>query len=495
VLRRQPITNALPERFVAYTERLGPSLGNEANDRQPIEAAAHHFHQRTHHRIIIMGTKYTTTTITGYNSSPPPDDGSTGSDNIVAWSGVKTKIGDPVKSAVESMDSKLATFVDVGPVAKTANYTTVAGDHLKTLECTNTITVSLLDAGTAGAGYTVGIFNAGSGTVTVSRVTGANTINGSASDITLAPKKGVTLRVIAAATGYVTIDSASSDIASLARTDSGFIVGDGTNFVLESGATARTSMGLGSAAEKNTGTSGNNVPLLDGANTWSADQTIQSTDAGAGAGPILALDRASASPAANDFLGQLQFRGRSDTGANIETGGFVSRLIDPTNGSETANFEFRSRVSGSSGSRLILRAGLYTASATGGDKGAGTINAAAFYENGVRMDVQGVAKAWARVEASTGTVSVDDSFNVTSVTDNGVGDYTINFTTAFANANYAFLGMGRGAAGGTSFIHIGQNDSTAPSTTACRITTANANNSPQHPAADADFSVAFFGDQ
>jgi len=35
------------------------------------------------------------------------------------------------------------------------------------------------------------------------------------------------------------------DIFGLAKTDSGIIVGDGTNFVLETGATARTSLGLG----------------------------------------------------------------------------------------------------------------------------------------------------------------------------------------------------------------------------------------------------------
>ena len=39
-------------------------------------------------------------------------------------------------------------------------------------------------------------------------------------------------------------------------------------------ATQRTTLGLGTAAVKNTGTSGNTVPLLDGANTWSADQIV-----------------------------------------------------------------------------------------------------------------------------------------------------------------------------------------------------------------------------
>lgn len=43
-------------------------------------------------------------------------------------------------------------------------------------------------------------------------------------------------------------DAQLADVAGLAVTDGGFIVGDGSNFVLESGATARTSLGLGSMA-------------------------------------------------------------------------------------------------------------------------------------------------------------------------------------------------------------------------------------------------------
>lgn len=50
-----------------------------------------------------------------------------------------------------------------------------------------------------------------------------------------------------------------------------------------------------------------------------------------------------------------------------------------------------------------------------------------------------VAKAWVVFDASTGTPVIADSFNVTSITDNGVGDFTINFTTAFANTNYCVI--------------------------------------------------------
>jgi hypothetical protein len=38
----------------------------------------------------------------------------------------------------------------------------------------------------------------------------------------------------------------------------------------------------------------------------------------------------------------------------------------------------------------------------------------------------------------TSTVAIRASFNVSSITDNGTGDYTVNFTTAFADANYDF---------------------------------------------------------
>jgi hypothetical protein len=46
----------------------------------------------------------------------------------------------------------------------------------------------------------------------------------------------------------------------------------------------------------------------------------------------------------------------------------------------------------------------------------------------------GIAKAWVNFDG-TGTPSIRGSFNVSSITDNGTGDYTVNFTTAMPNAN------------------------------------------------------------
>jgi hypothetical protein len=48
----------------------------------------------------------------------------------------------------------------------------------------------------------------------------------------------------------------------------------------------------------------------------------------------------------------------------------------------------------------------------------------------------GSAKAWASF-VGTGTASVEDSFNVSSLTDQGTGDYTLNFTNSMSNANFS----------------------------------------------------------
>ena len=49
-------------------------------------------------------------------------------------------------------------------------------------------------------------------------------------------------------------------------------------------------------------------------------------------------------------------------------------------------------------------------------------------------------RAWVNFNG-TGTVAINASGNVSSITDNGVGDYTVNFTTAMPDVNYSIGGM------------------------------------------------------
>ena len=85
-------------------------------------------------------------------------------------------------------------------------------------------------------------------------------------------------------------------------------------------------------------------------------------------------------------------------------------------------------------------------------------------------------RAWVNFNG-TGTVAIRASGNVSSITDNGVGDYTVNFTTAMPDANYNMVGS---SASGTSvnfasnrilgiYADAGGIGSSAPTTSSCRI--------------------------
>jgi hypothetical protein len=52
--------------------------------------------------------------------------------------------------------------------------------------------------------------------------------------------------------------------------------------------------------------------------------------------------------------------------------------------------------------------------------------------------IRGSARAWVNFNG-TGTVAILGSFNVSSITRDGTGLYTLNFTTAMPNANFAVL--------------------------------------------------------
>lgn len=57
-----------------------------------------------------------------------------------------------------------------------------------------------------------------------------------------------------------------------------------------------------------------------------------------------------------------------------------------------------------------------------------------------KQSLSGAAKAWGNFDGTAASIGTGrDSFNVSSITDNGTGLYTVNFTTDMANANYAVV--------------------------------------------------------
>jgi hypothetical protein len=57
----------------------------------------------------------------------------------------------------------------------------------------------------------------------------------------------------------------------------------------------------------------------------------------------------------------------------------------------------------------------------------------------------GISKAWVYFNGST--AAINGSFNVSSITKNSTGNYTVNFTTAMANTNYSTVVSSRTSAG------------------------------------------------
>ena len=147
-----------------------------------------------------MGTKYSSVSVSGYNSSPPADDGSSTSANQVKWSTIKTKLPDPLKTALESINGNLATFANFGSRQVTASDTTLASDHMKTIEIASTVsasvTISLGDATTMADGYIVTIKNSSTITQTVGRATVGDTIDGAASNFSLPSGAAVTFKAL-----------------------------------------------------------------------------------------------------------------------------------------------------------------------------------------------------------------------------------------------------------------------------------------------------------
>jgi len=83
---------------------------------------------------------------------------------------------------------------------------------------------------------------------------------------------------------------------------------------------------------------------------------LVSTDTDANNAPKLDLTRNSASPAANDYLGQIRFMGEDAADNSLSYVSMFAQLLDPTDGGEDGSFELDVRLAGSNRSRMISNA-------------------------------------------------------------------------------------------------------------------------------------------
>lgn len=175
-----------------------------------------------------------------------------------------------------------------------------------------------------------------------------------------------------------------ADISGLAKTDGNIIVGNGSNWVAESGSTARTSLGLGSIATQEA----SSVSITGGSITGITDLAV--ADGGTG----------SSSLTANNVL--------------LGNGTSALQTVAP----------------GTSGNVLTSNGTTWTSAAAA--TGITTTTGAAPYYG---------TRAWANFDGTlSGTITPRAAGNIASIVKNSTGSYTITFTTAMPDANYAIVG-------------------------------------------------------
>ena len=110
-------------------------------------------------------------------------------------------------------------------------------------------------------------------------------------------------------------------------------------------------------------------------------------------------------------------------------------------------------------------------------------SAAPVFKNSSDTEVGRIVRTWCRFKG-TGTVAINDSFNCSSITDNGTGNYRVNFTNAFANSNYAF------SLGYNAPVNSGQSPQMHCITSCQNATTSGINFAIFHPQQSASFGRA-----
>ena len=186
--------------------------------------------------------------------------------------------------------------------------------------------------------------------------------------------------------GKQPIDADLTALAALTPTADNFIVGNGTTWTIKAPADVRTTLGLGTLA------------------TLSAVGASEITDGSVGAAEL-----------ASDAVTTVKIANANVTTAKIADANVTTAKIADANVT-TAK---------------IADASITPAKLNGAQSG----SAPAF-----------AARAWVNFNG-TGTPGVLAGGNVSSITDNGVGDYTVNMTTAMADANYTVAAMASGSAG------------------------------------------------
>lgn len=99
-----------------------------------------------------------------------------------------------------------------------------------------------------------------------------------------------------------------------------------------------------------------------------------------------------------------------------------------------------------------------------------------------------LAKAWCKFNG-TGTAAIVESFNVSSLTDNGTGNYTTNLSITMSSTTFPVLGATKSSATPAT-VNLDDQSAVAESTTSIRIYTGYNGSAADHEAIE----IFAFGD-
>jgi hypothetical protein len=321
----------------------------------------------------------------------------------------RTNLGLAIGSNVQAYDAGLQSISGLTTSANQMIYTT-ASDTYATTSLTAAGRAILDDADAAAQRTTLGLgtmATQASGSVTITGGTISGITDLAIADGGTGASDAATARTnlgLAIGTNVQAYDADLAAIAALAVTDGNFIVGNGTAWVAESGATARTSLGLGSLATASTisndNWSGTDLSVANGG-TGASDAGTARTNLGLANSATI----------------------NASTGVNAN-----NIVLRDGNGYIYANY-----INFNTGVENPTIANFFT------DNGDGWVRKSNLQhvKNSIGM------RAWVKFNGSSGGIYA--SGGVSSVTYNGTGQSTVNFSPAMPDTNYSAVCSGHSA--------------------------------------------------
>lgn len=319
---------------------------------------------------------------------------------------------------IEVTNLKAKDGTAAGSIADSTGVVTIASSVLTTTDINGGTVDGAVIGGASAAAGTFTTATATTGNITTVNATTVDTTNIEVTNIKA--KDGTASIAIADSTGIPTFSQATI-ISVTDNTNAALRVtqlGTGNSFVVEDSTNPdATSFAIDNAGNVGIGTTAP-ATLLDiaatntGLTSTTANNTLRFTD----------TDTTTAN---NQPLGKIEFYS-ADATTSARIGAYILATAQGASGG--GNLEFATATNtGTVTEQMQLT-------------GSGDLQFNSGY--GSSATAYG-CRAWLNFDG-TGTPTIRGSGNITSITDNGVGEYTINFTTAFPDANYSIAGSSSG---------------------------------------------------